>query len=125
MNSDNTPAVSHPSWSPHMIQGWTPDFIPYVLQEAVVNKYYDELLPVSGEQGIVWAKRLARAEGIITGISGGSTFAVAMEVAKKAEPESNILCMLPDTAERYMSSVLFDSIDPEMNKEELKLLESI
>ena len=52
-HSDNTPAVSHSSWSPHLIQGWTPDFIPYVLQEAVDNKYYDELLPVSGEQRIV------------------------------------------------------------------------
>ena len=120
-HSDNTPSVSHSSWSPHMIQGWTPDFIPYVLQEAVDNKYYDELLPVSGEQGIVWAKRLARAEGIITGISGGSTFAVAMEVAKKAEPESNILCMLPDTGERYLSSPLFEDIPEEMTKDEKEI----
>ena len=120
-HADNTPAVSHSSWSPHMIQGWTPDFIPYVLQEAVDNKYYDELLPVSGEQGIVWAKRLARAEGIITGISGGSTFAVAMEVAKKAVPESNILCMLPDTGERYLSSPLFEDIPEEMTEDEKEI----
>ena len=120
-HSDNTPASSHSSWSPHLIQGWTPDFIPHVLQEAVDNKYYDELLPVSGEQGIVWAKRLARAEGIITGISGGSTFAIAMEISKKAEPGSNILCMLPDTGERYLSSPLFEDIPEEMTKDEKEI----
>tara|TARA_X000001036_G_scaffold186846_1_gene176174 strand:- start:2193 stop:3257 length:1065 start_codon:yes stop_codon:yes gene_type:complete len=120
-HSDNTPASSHSSWSPHLIQGWTPDFIPYVLQEAIDNKYYDELLPVSGEQGIVWAKRLARAEGIITGISGGSTFAIAMEIAKKAEPDSNILCMLPDTGERYLSSPLFEDIPEEMTEDEKEI----
>ena len=120
-HSDNTPASSHSSWSPHLIQGWTPDFIPHVLQEAVDNKYYDELLPVSGEQGIVWAKRLARAEGIITGISGGSTFAIAMEISKKAEPGSNILCMLPDTGERYLSSPLFEDIPEEMTEDEKEI----
>ena len=120
-HSDNTPASSHSSWSPHLIQGWTPDFIPHVLQEAVDNKYYDEPLPVSGEQGIVWAKRLARAEGIITGISGGSTFAIAMEIAKKAVPESNILCMLPDTGERYLSSPLFEDIPEEMTEDEQEI----
>ena len=120
-HSDNTPAVSHSAWNPHLIQGWTPDFIPYVLQEAVDNNYYDELFPVSGEQGIVWAKRLARAEGIITGISGGSTFAIAMEIAKKAKPESNILCMLPDTGERYLSSPLFEDIPEEMTEDEKEI----
>ncbi len=120
-HSDNTPAASHSSWSPHLIQGWTPDFIPYVLQEAVDNKYYDELLPVSGEQGIVWAKRLARSEGIITGISGGSTFAIAMQIAKNAEPGSNILCMLPDTGERYLSSPLFEDVPEEMTEEEKEI----
>ena len=68
---------------------------------------------------------LAKKEGIITGVSGGSTFAIAVEVAKKATKGSNILCMLPDTAERYMSSVLFDSIEPEMNEEEQKLYNSV
>ena len=96
-----------------------------MLQESIDNNYFDELIPVSGEDGIFWANELAKKEGIITGVSGGSTFAVAVAVAKKASPNSNILCMLPDTAERYMSSVLFDSIEPEMNEEEKKLLNSV
>ncbi len=124
-NDDGSAAKSHPSWNPHPIQGWTTDFIPLVLQESIDNKYYDELIPVSGDDGLYWSHELAKKEGIITGVSGGSTFAIAVEVAKKAKNDSNILCMLPDTAERYMSSILFDSIDPEMNKEELNLLESI
>ena len=124
-NDDGSAAKSHPAWNPHPIQGWTTDFIPLVLQESIDNKYYDELIPVSGDDGLYWSHELAKKEGIITGVSGGSTFAIAVEVAKKAKKDSNILCMLPDTAERYMSSILFDSIDPEMNKEELNLLESI
>ena len=124
-NDDGSAAKSHPAWNPHPIQGWTTDFIPLVLQESIDNKYYDELIPVSGDDGLYWSHELAKKEGIITGVSGGSTFAIAVEVAKKAKKDANILCMLPDTAERYMSSILFDSIDPEMNKEELKLLESI
>ena len=124
-NDDGSAAKSHPAWNPHPIQGWTTDFIPLVLQESIDNKYYDELIPVSGDDGLYWSHELAKKEGIITGVSGGSTFAIAVEVAKKAKKNSNILCMLPDTAERYMSSILFDSIDPEMNKEELNLLNSI
>ena len=124
-NDDGSAAKSHPAWNPHPIQGWTTDFIPLVMQESIDNKYYDELIPVSGDDGLYWSHELAKKEGIITGVSGGSTFAIAVEVAKKAKKDSNILCMLPDTAERYMSSILFDSIDPEMNKEELNLLESI
>ena len=95
------------------------------MQESIDKKYYDELIPVSGDDGLFWSHELAKKEGIITGVSGGSTFAIAAEVAKKAKEGSNILCMLPDTAERYMSSVLFDSIEPEMNEEEKKLLNSV
>tara|TARA_B100001115_G_scaffold7282_1_gene5567 strand:- start:557 stop:1579 length:1023 start_codon:yes stop_codon:yes gene_type:complete len=124
-NSDGSAAESHPAWNPHPIQGWTTDFIPLVLQESIDRKYYDELIPVSGEDGLFWSHELAKKEGIITGVSGGSTFAIAVEVAKKAPKGSNILCMLPDTAERYMSSVLFDSIEPEMNEEEQKLYNSV
>ena len=124
-NSDGSAAESHPAWNPHPIQGWTTDFIPLVLQESIDKEYYDELIPVSGEDGLFWSHELAKKEGIITGVSGGSTFAIAVEVAKKATKGSNILCMLPDTAERYMSSVLFDSIEPEMNEEEQKLYNSV
>jgi len=121
---DNAPAHSHPAWEPHPIQGWTPDFIPYVLQEAIDKNLYDELIPVPGPEGIAWAHKLAQKEGIMTGISGGSTFAIAMKVAEKAEKGSVILCMLPDTSERYLSSPLFEGIEEEMTEEEIALSHS-
>jgi cysteine synthase A len=122
--ADRSPAVSHSAFEPHPIQGWTPDFIPYVLQEAIDAKLYDELVPVAGADGIKWAKALAQREGIFTGISGGSTFAVARQVAERAEKGSVILCMLPDTGERYLSTPLFDGIEAEMDADELALMRS-
>ena len=89
-SADGAPASSHPAFEPHPIQGWTPDFIPLVLQEAIDGKYYDELVPIAGPEGIKWARELAQKEGILTGISGGSTFAVAMKVAEKA-PEGSVI----------------------------------
>jgi len=121
---ENAPAVSHSAFQPHPIQGWTPDFIPYVLQEAIDGGYYDDLIPVSGPSGIEWSQKLARKEGIFTGISGGSTFAIAMQVAEKAEPGSVILCMLPDTGERYLSSPLFEGIAEDMTEDEVVLSKS-
>ena len=118
---DGSPAESHPAWQPHMIQGWTPDFIPNVLQESIDNQYFDEVLPVNGEEGMQWARRLAAEEGILTGISGGSTLATAMEVAGRAPEGSVILVMLPDTGERYLSTPLFESIPAEMDDEEQAL----
>lgn len=123
-NDDGSPAWSHPHFEPHPIQGWTPDFIPLVLQESIDNSYYDELIPMPGPDAIKWAQNLAQKEGIFTGISGGSTFAVAMEIAKKAEPGSTILCMLPDTGERYMTTPLFEGIPEDMSDEELALSKS-
>ncbi|MBC8241889.1 MAG: pyridoxal-phosphate dependent enzyme [Alphaproteobacteria bacterium] len=118
---EGSPAVSHPAFEPHPIQGWTPDFIPLVLQELVDAGNYDELIPIPGPLGIEWAHKLAQSEGILTGISGGSTFGIAMQIAEKAEPGSVILCMLPDTGERYLSSPLFESIEEEMTEEEIAL----
>jgi cysteine synthase A len=115
------PAGSHPDWEPHPVQGWTPDFIPLVLQESIDNKYYDELIPVAGPVGMEWSRKLAQKEGIFTGISGGATFAVAMQVAEKAAPGSVILCMLPDTGERYLSSPLFEGVEEVMTEEERAL----
>ncbi len=123
-NANHQPSHSHPAFEPHPIQGWTPDFIPHVLQEAVDHNLYDELVPVAGADGIAWSRRLAREEGIFTGISGGSTFAIAMDIAQKAAEGSVILCMLPDTGERYLSSPLFEGIGEEMNAEELELSHS-
>lgn len=117
-NSEHQPASSHPAFEPHPIQGWTPDFIPHVLQEAIDGGYYDDLIPVSGPDGIKCARDLAAKEGIFTGVSGGSTFAVSLQIAQKAEPGTVILCMLPDTGERYLSTPLFEGIEEGMNAEE-------
>jgi len=120
-DQDGTPSCSHPAWEPHVIQGWTPDFIPTVLQEGIDSGCYDEVLPVNGMEGMEWAARLAAEEGILTGVSGGSTLATAMEVAARAPEGSSILVMLPDTGERYLSTPLFESIPAEMNSEEAAL----
>ena len=122
--SEGEPAASHPAFTPHPIQGWTPDFIPWVLQEALDNKGYDELIPIGGPEGIEYSRRLALEEGIFTGISGGATFATAMKVAEKAPAGSVILAMLPDTGERYLSTPLFEGIDAEMSDEEIALMKS-
>jgi len=122
--ADGSPAVSHPAFEPHPIQGWTPDFIPLVLQESIDKKYFDELLPVVGADGIKCAKALAQKEGIFTGISGGSTFAIALQVAEKAAPGSVILCMLPDTGERYLTTPLFEGIIDDMDESEVAISKS-
>jgi cysteine synthase A len=120
-NAAHQPTESHPSFQPHPIQGWTPDFIPYVLQEAVDGSYYDDLIPVAGPDGIAWSRRLAAEEGIFTGISGGSTFAVAMKIAETAPKGSVLLVMLPDTGERYLSTPLFEGIAEDMSDEEMAI----
>ena len=122
--ADGAPAGGHPAWESHLIQGWTPDFIPAVLQEAIDAKSCDEVVPVAGAEGMVWTRQLAQKEGIFTGISGGSTFAVARRIAERASVGSTILCMLPDTGERYLSTPLFDSIQADMSEEELALSRS-
>ena len=98
--------LSGNEWAPHKIQGWTPDFIPSVLDRDV----YDQLLPVTDDEAIANAKDLAIKEGIFCGISSGGTFAAALKVAKKAERGSVILAMLPDTGERYLSTPLFEGM---------------
>ncbi|TCM84624.1 cysteine synthase A [Rhodovulum steppense] len=117
-NAEGEPEASHPAFEPHPIQGWTPDFIPLVLQEAIDKGFYDELVPVTGPDAIRRAQDLARKEGILTGISGGASFAVALQVAERAEPGSVILAMLPDTGERYLSTPLFETIPEDMDEEE-------
>lgn len=93
-------------WKPHKIQGWTPDFVPDVLNRDVV----DELLTVEDDRAIATARRLAAEEGIFVGISAGATVASALDVAARAEPGSVILAMLPDTGERYFSTPLFADV---------------
>jgi cysteine synthase A len=119
--ANGAPSASHPAFEPHPIQGWTPDFIPNVLQEGLDARLYDDLMPIAGPEGMKWAKALASKEGIFTGVSGGSTFAVAHKIAETSPEGSVILCMLPDTGERYMTTPLFDGIEAEMNEEEMAL----
>ncbi len=122
--AEGAPGGSHPAFEPHPIQGWTPDFIPLVLQEAIDGHYYDDLIPIPGPEGMKWARELAAKEGILTGVSGGSTFGVAVKVAEKAAPGSVILAMLPDTGERYLSTPLFEPYGADMNEAELEIMRS-
>ncbi len=94
-------------WQPHKIQGWTPDFIPDVLDREI----YDELLTVNDDRAIAVSRELAAKEGIFTGISAGATLATALDVAARAETGSVILAMLPDTGERYLSTPLFEGVN--------------
>jgi cysteine synthase A len=100
-------------WKPHKIQGWTPDFVPKVLNRAVPH----QIVPVTDDESIAASRSLARNDGIFCGISAGGTFAAALKVAETAPAGSVILAMLPDTGERYMSTPLFEGIaegsDPE------------
>ncbi|HMB76109.1 MAG TPA: pyridoxal-phosphate dependent enzyme [Kiloniellaceae bacterium] len=123
-NDDGSPAHSHGAFEPHPIQGWTPDFIPKVLQEAIDESYYEKLIPIAGPDAVAWAQKLAQKEGIMTGISGGATFGVAMQLAEQAGPGTTLLCMLPDTGERYMTTPLFEAIPADMNEEEVALSRS-
>jgi cysteine synthase len=105
--------LSGQPWQPHKIQGWTPDFIPAVLKRDVPHR----IVPVADADAVQTARALAAKEGLFCGISSGATFAAALKVAADAEPGSVVLAMLPDTGERYLSTLLFDGIaegsDPE------------
>lgn len=98
--------VGGQEWHPHKIQGWTPDFVPDVLNPDI----HDQLLPVSDEEGKEMARRLAAEEGLFVGISAGATLAAGHKVAESADSGSVILVMLPDTGERYLGSYLFDDL---------------
>lgn len=105
--------LSGNEWSPHKIQGWTPDFIPAVLDKEVI----DELVTVSDEEAISTAKQLATQEGIFCGISSGATLAAALKVAATAPDNSTLVVILPDTGERYLSTPLFEGITEESDDE--------
>lgn len=107
-------------WQPHKIQGWTPDFIPHVLDRHVAHRN----IPVTDDEAIHTSRALAEKEGIFCGISSGGTFAAALKVAKLAEPGAVILAMLPDTGERYLSTPLFADV-PDGPDDNQKLLEGL
>ena len=123
-NDDGSPAESHPSFSPHPMQGWTPDFIPKLADDAIDADCAERILTVANSSALECSRNLAQQEGIFVGISAGATFAAALEVAESAPEGSNILAMLPDTGERYLSTPLFENIEADMSEAEKELAAS-
>ncbi len=121
---DGSPAESHPSFRPHLMQGWAPDFIPRLTEDARDLQLVDRVVPVDGAESLRLARELARKEGIFVGISAGATLAGALRVCAEAPAGASILCMLPDTGERYLSTPLFDGIGAEMTADELEIARS-
>jgi cysteine synthase A len=121
---DGSIVESHPMFRPHLMQGWSPDFIPKLAEDVIAAEHVDEIVPIQGDDALRLAKSLARDEGIFVGISAGATLAGALAVAEKAEPGSNVLCMLPDTGERYLSTPLFEGISEDMSEEETEISRS-
>jgi len=115
---------SHPMFRPHLMQGWSPDFIPGLVESAMSERVIDEIVVVSGTDALHNARELARREGIFVGISAGATVAGALQICRRLPAGSNVLCMLPDTGERYLSTVLFDDIGADMNEEERSISHS-
>ena len=122
-NADGTPSSGHPAWKPHPMQGWSPDFIPKITGEVDFSRVH-KVLTITNAEAMKSSQDLAAKEGIFVGITSGANLAGALEVAKIAPPGSNILTMLADTGERYLSTPLFANIPAEMTEEELALVKS-
>jgi cysteine synthase len=123
-NPDGSPSASHPSWTPHPQQGWSPDFIPKLAQDAIETQRIHQVLRIENAEAMRRSRELAQQEGIFVGISSGATFAGALRIAADAPKGSTILCMLPDTGERYLSTPLFADVPVDMTPEELELSKS-
>jgi len=122
--SDGEPDGSHPHFRPHLMQGWSPDFIPALTEKALAEGLVDEIVPVSGADAMRLSRVLAQKEGIFVGTSSGGTLAAALAVAERSPAGTNIVCMLPDTGERYLSTPLFEHIQEDMTDEELAISRS-
>ena len=123
-NPDGSPAAPHPSFKSHPVQGWTPDFIPKLTGDAVAAKHVDRLLTIPAAEAMQCSRELAAKEGVFVGISSGATFAGALRIAGEAETGARILCMLPDTGERYLSTPLFEKVAVDMNEDEVRISRS-
>jgi cysteine synthase A len=122
--SDGSVNASHPLFRPHLIQGWTPDFIPKLTEDALDLALVDRVERVSSGEAMRLCRELAQREGIFVGTSGGATFAGALAVCRSAPAGATVLCMLPDTGERYLSTPLFEEISTEMSAEEIEIAHS-
>jgi cysteine synthase A len=123
-NPDGSPASAHSAWKPHPMQGWSPDFIAKLVSDAVDTKGVSQILRITNADAMRCSKDLARQEGIFVGISSGGTFAAALKVCAEAPRGSTILCMLPDTGERYLSTPLFADVSVDMTPEEVEISRS-
>ncbi len=123
-NPDGTPAAGHPAWKPHPMQGWTPDFIGKLTGDAAHDHLIDQLFAIPGPEAMRLSQELAKQEGIFCGITSGATFAGALKIAAEAPKGANILAMLPDTGERYLSTPLFADIPADMTDEEQTIFRS-
>jgi len=122
-NADGTPAAGHPAWKPHPMQGWTPDFIPKLTGEVDMKRVH-KVLTVQSAEAMKASQDLATKEGIFVGITSGATLVGALAIAKEAPKGANILAMLPDTGERYLSTPLFADVPADMTEEEQKIMRS-
>ena len=118
---DGTPAAAHPQWKPHPMQGWSPDFIPKLTGDAVDMKVIDKIIRIPGPEALKCSRDLAQKEGIFVGITSGATFAGALRLCAEVPRGATVLCMLPDTGERYLSTPLFADVPADMTDEEVKI----
>jgi cysteine synthase len=123
-NPDGSAAAGHPVWKPHPLQGWSPDFIAKLTADAVKANVISQVIRIPNAEAMRCSQDLARKEGIFVGITSGATFAAALRVSSEAPKGSTILCMLPDTGERYLSTPLFADISIDMTEEELQISRS-
>jgi cysteine synthase A len=123
-NAEGKPTESHPLSRPHVMQGWSPDFIPKLTEDAFTMQLVDRVLPINGADAMRLSRELATREGIFVGVSAGATLAGALALAMEAPEGANILAMLPDTGERYLSTPLFDGIGVDMDEAELEISRS-
>ena len=123
-NADGSPAAGHPAFKPHPMQGWSPDFIPKLAGDAVGMGVIDRILTIANADAMHWSKQLAQKEGIFVGITSGATFAGAIRICKEAPRGATVLCMLPDTGERYLSTPLFADVAADMTDEEVEISRS-
>eukprot|EP00483_Globobulimina_turgida_P009019 UN09037 len=119
-----SPSKVHDAWKPHVIAGWAPSFIPKLAQDGIDLNLMDELVTIDPKIAMQKALELSKQEGIFTGISGGATFASALDICDRVPNGSSILAILPDTMERYLSTELFDDIKNDMNEEEINITQT-